>query len=225
MIPLLLLLTFIQDNSDAQYSTFRENAPYMALVMILHPLCRRMYDAFWRTSTYTTVKTTPGKSNGLTQGLSAASAANVRLEQRATFDVYFGLVFLMALNGTSAAKVLLILYANYKIATVFPRNYVPAATWIFNVGTLFGNELCRGYKYEAIAQLLSLSSLSEKSGSSANWGTWLDNHGGLIPRWEILFNITILRLISFNMDYHWSLSMRGGSPIEVRHEAPLSGLV
>jgi hypothetical protein len=181
--------------------------------MILHPLCRRAYDAFWRTNTYTRVKANAGTSNGLTQGLSASSAANVRLQQRVTFDFYFGLVFLMALNGTSAAKVLLILYTNYKIATTLPKEYVPAGTWIFNVGTLFANELCRGYKYEAIAQLLTPK--FEKAESSPNWGTWLDGHGGLMPRWEILFNIAVLRLISFNLDYYWSLGMRGGSPIEV----------
>jgi D-alanyl-lipoteichoic acid acyltransferase DltB (MBOAT superfamily) len=36
-----------------------------------------------------------------------------------------------------------------------------------------------------------------------------------MSRWEILFNITILRLISFNLDYYWSLDRRSGSPIEV----------
>ena len=32
------------DNSDAQYSGFRDNVPYMALVLILHPLLRRLYE-------------------------------------------------------------------------------------------------------------------------------------------------------------------------------------
>lgn len=49
----------------------------------------------------------------------------------------------------------------------------------------------------------------------SNWGTWLDSHGGLIPRWEILFNITVLRLISFNLDYYWSLDYNSASAIEV----------
>jgi len=32
------------DNSDAQYSGFRDNVPYMAVVLILHPLLRRLYE-------------------------------------------------------------------------------------------------------------------------------------------------------------------------------------
>lgn len=32
------------DNSDAQYRSFRDNIPYMALVVILHPLLRKAYE-------------------------------------------------------------------------------------------------------------------------------------------------------------------------------------
>ena len=28
--------------------------------------------------------------------------------------------------------------------------------------------------------------------------------GGFYPRWHVTFNITMLRLLSFNMDYHWA---------------------
>lgn len=34
------------DNSDAQYSGFRDNIPYMALVLVLHPLLRKVYERF-----------------------------------------------------------------------------------------------------------------------------------------------------------------------------------
>jgi hypothetical protein len=33
------------DNSDAQYRSFRDNIPYMALVLILHPILRRVYES------------------------------------------------------------------------------------------------------------------------------------------------------------------------------------
>ncbi|KAI9854879.1 MAG: glycerol transporter, partial [Pleopsidium flavum] len=59
-----------------------------------------------------------------------------------------------------------------------------------------------------------------EKGAAGNWGTWLDAYGGLIPRWEILFNITVLRLVSFNLDYYWSLDRRGGSPIEKKQLEP-----
>jgi hypothetical protein len=32
------------DNSDAQYQSFRDNIPYMALVLVLHPILRRAYE-------------------------------------------------------------------------------------------------------------------------------------------------------------------------------------
>lgn len=148
-------------------------------------------------------------------GLTSSAAADTRLEQRVSFDYLFALLFIAALHGFSALKVLLILYTNFKIATAVPKEYIPAATWIFNIATLFANELNRGYPYARIVGAL----LSSRSGDDvSNWGVWLDSHGGLIPRWEVLFNLTVLRLISFNMDYYWSLNMRGGSPIEVRHQ-------
>jgi hypothetical protein len=34
------------DNSDAQYQSFRDNIPYMALVLVLHPILRRVYESF-----------------------------------------------------------------------------------------------------------------------------------------------------------------------------------
>lgn len=51
------------------------------------------------------------------------------------------------------------------------------------------------------------------------WGAWLDSYGGLVARWEVLFNITILRLISFNLDYYWSIDKRGANGLEVSHSA------
>lgn len=109
----------------------------------------------------------------------------------------------------------MILYINFKIAKGLPKEYLPAATWIFNIGILFANELGRGYHFSSISQSFSPSLGSEKPGSKFDWGAWLDSHGGLIPRWEVLFNLTVLRLISFNLDFYWSLNMRGSSAIEV----------
>lgn len=94
---------------------------------------------------------------------------------------------------------------------------MPAATWIFNVGILFANELCDGYKYAKIERLLLAPAVDAETGLEVpTWGAWLDSHGGIMPRWEILFNITVLRLISFNMDHYWAFDDRAGSPMEVR---------
>ena len=154
-------------------------------------------------------------------GLTPSAAADARLNQRISFDVLFAGIFLAALHGFSAFKILAILYANYCIATKLPRSYVPAVTWVFNIGTLFANEFSRGYSYANIvgAFFPAASSASEKGLVTENIGHMLDNYGGLIPRWEVLFNFTILRLISFNLDYYWSLNSRAGSPIEVGHNS------
>lgn len=117
----------------------------------------------------------------------------------------------MALNGFSSLKVLLILFLNFKIATALPRNAIPLTTWVFNIGILFANELGQGYRFAAMGQ-----ALAPFFAPAADWGKTLDSYGGLNPRWEVLFNLTVLRMISFNFDHYWSLDRsRAGSPIEV----------
>ncbi|KAF2737947.1 MBOAT-domain-containing protein [Polyplosphaeria fusca] len=200
-----------KDNTDAQYSSFRSNIPYLFLVVMIHPLLRKAYDSFWRAGTYTQVRQFSGAGNQLTMGLPATAAADARKEQRVSFDVGFAALFIAALHGFSALKIIGILYINYSIAKRVPRQYMPAVTWIFNVGTLFTNEMYRGYSY---ASLLSLF----PGGSS--FGAMLDSYGGLNSHWEVLFNFTTLRLISFNLDYYWSLNSRGNSPIEKKQLDP-----
>lgn len=149
-------------------------------------------------------------------GLTASAAANARLHQRLSFDVPFAAIFLVALHGFSVFKIVVILYINYSMAKKLPRPYLPIATWVFNVGILFANDICKGYSYAAIfGALLPSSPAVEKQEPTANMGHTLDNYSGLIPKWEVLFNFTVLRLISFNLDYYWSLNSRTGSPLEV----------
>jgi hypothetical protein len=188
----------------------------MAILVVIHPLLRRLYDFLRPISSAGNSKSKP--DNGTPQFVST-EMADARLEQRVTFDLGFSLLFLCALHGFSALKVLVILYMNYSIATKLPRQYLPVATWTFNIGILFANELCQGYKYADIARVLSWSvstfSSAKASAQTVNWDSPLDHYGGLIPRWEILFNISVLRLISFNMDYYWSYDQRGGNAVEV----------
>ncbi|OWY57769.1 MBOAT-like protein [Alternaria alternata] len=207
------------DNTDAQYGGFRQNIPYLFIVVALHPILRKAYDSFWRADTYTQVRSSSA-IGGLTMGLTPSAAADARMNQRVSFDLLFAAVFLAALHGFSAFKILAILYANYCIGTKLPRQYVPAATWIFNVGTLFANEFSDGYSYANILGVFLPSTVSEKGEPTSNFGHTLDSYGGLIPRWEVLFNFTILRLISFNLDYYWSLNTRTSSPLEKKQLDP-----
>ncbi|KAI5861482.1 MBOAT-domain-containing protein [Durotheca rogersii] len=195
------------DTSDSQYHTFRSNLPYMAALLVLHPLLRRLYIAIVYRSSSAERSSRP-----------TPEEADQRLNQRATFDFGFALIYLIALHGISIVKILAILYANYQIAAALPRKFIPAATWVFNVGILFTNDLCKGYRLGDLAVWISgppvHSSLIDSDPALVSWGRWVDSYGGLMSRWEILFNLTVLRLISFNLDYYWSLDRRSYSPIE-----------
>jgi D-alanyl-lipoteichoic acid acyltransferase DltB (MBOAT superfamily) len=202
-----------QDNSDGQYANFRENVPYLALLLIAHPLLRRGYDALFLSNAYTAGPSKSRSKPGLTQGLTSLQAADGRLEQRISFDLLFGLIFIFALHGFSAFKVLGILYLNYKIGRDAPRAWVTPLTWIFNVGILFANEFGDGYSYAKVADVLTFGGID--GGLLVKLGAWMDSYGGLIPRWQVFFKVTILRLISFNTDWLWSRGSRSASPIEV----------
>ncbi|RHZ52237.1 hypothetical protein CDV55_103359 [Aspergillus turcosus] len=196
------------DNSDAQYSNFRDNIPYLLILLVAHPLLRRVYERYLLRSDTTSVS----------RSADAVAAGDARLDRRVRFDYYFALVFITALHGVSAIKVLLILYLNYKIAKTLPRKYIPAATWIFNISVLFSNELCAGYPLERVATFFTVG--GEEESPLVQWARYIDGFGGLMPRWEILFNLTVLRLISFNMDYYWSLDYPAASAIEKKQLDP-----
>lgn len=187
------------DNSDAQYRTFRRNLPAMAALLLFHPLLRRVYN----------MVTTRGdvKEN-------SAEGVEMRFRQRTSFDFVFALVFLVILHGFSAIKVLVILAGNYAIAKGMPRRYVPVGTWVFNICTLFANEVCSGYRFGYVARLMTGTLGIDRKNmvvdlpAVVRLGEWMDGFGGLMGRWEILFNITVLRLVSFSLDYYWSLDGR-----------------
>ncbi|KAI7618385.1 glycerol:H+ symporter-like protein [Hortaea werneckii] len=188
------------DNSDAQYRSFRDNIPYMGMVLVAHPLLRRVYEKVFSSE--------PEK----------AGNGDARLNRRITYDLLFAAIFSIALHGVSALKVLLILWVNYQIATRLSKSYVGPATWAFNIAILFANELCHGYQFaDVFSFILPTQTTLAGQQTGEGWGEWLDSHGGLIPRWEILFNITVLRLIAFNFDYIWSLDRRANSPIEKKN--------
>lgn len=195
----------------------------MFLVLTIHPLLRRLYNTIYPTADFQAASPSQaqkGDASARISSLVSTTAADARLNQRVSFDLAIAFVFLCALHGFSALKVLSILYINFLLATRLPKAQVPIATWVFNIGILFANEFYRGYPFATVAQNILPWPASAKAGSdgdiTGNWGAWLDSYGGLIPRWEISFNITVLRLVSFNLDYYWSLYRKGGSPIEVR---------
>ncbi|KAJ6515528.1 MBOAT, membrane-bound O-acyltransferase family-domain-containing protein [Mycena sanguinolenta] len=105
------------------------------------------------------------------------------------FNLGASFVMLIALHGTSAVKILTILTVNYLISKSFGASKSgPICSWIFNVVVLFLNDRYSGYSFRALAPSLG----------------FLDSFEGIYPRWHISFNITMLRLVSFSMDYYWA---------------------
>jgi len=179
----------------------------MTLLLIFHPLLRKGWNAVFPLSPPSSIS-----NPKLAQG--AAS-----LQQRASFDFVFALIYLTALHGLSMYKILLILWVNYQLAMNLPRKQVPYATWIFNVGVLFANELADGYKFRTAAQFFSPPMPEADLGADVpaliKWADWLDSLQGLLPRWQVSFNICVLRLVSFNLDWYWSQDRGHVNSVEV----------
>ncbi|KAJ7594897.1 MBOAT, membrane-bound O-acyltransferase family-domain-containing protein [Mycena floridula] len=106
-----------------------------------------------------------------------------------SFNLIFSFLFLCGLHGTSVIKIYIILALNYLIAKSSSGSKLgPAWTWGFNIAILFLNTRYDGYYFGDLLPALE----------------FLDAYRGFYPRWYISFNITMLRLVSFGMDYHWA---------------------
>ncbi|TCD63940.1 glycerol transporter [Steccherinum ochraceum] len=89
---------------------------------------------------------------------------------------------------------MVIISINYAIAKCTGHSqFAPIATWVFNIAVLFANDWFSGYHYSALHPALK----------------FMDDLSGLHPRWYINFNISMLRLIAFNMDYYWAYRRTG----------------
>ena len=206
------------DNSDQQYACFRYNIKLLLFLLVLHPTLRRGFERIYQSSTSANGAVTSHESIGKVAGIQS-SEADRRLNRRVSFDLYFAVIYIFALHGSSAFKIFLILYVNFTLATRLNKEYVPVTTWAFNIGVLFANEIFKGYPYAGFVTLFHSSTDpargSELQGEKQTWALLLDSFGGLLPRWEILFNITVLRLISFNLDYYWSSGQSESGGLEV----------
>ncbi|KZV94160.1 hypothetical protein EXIGLDRAFT_824417, partial [Exidia glandulosa HHB12029] len=110
------------------------------------------------------------------------------------------------LHGSSAVKVFLILLGNYIVGrSLHTTRALPAATWAFNLAILFANELNDGYRFAALhPSLAPLVRCAE----------------GHVPRWHVTFNFTMLRLVSFNMDWYWAAHRVGLLHVRVQSHPP-----
>nr|XP_019049776.1 glycerol transporter [Kwoniella bestiolae CBS 10118]OCF28706.1 glycerol transporter [Kwoniella bestiolae CBS 10118] len=112
-------------------------------------------------------------------------------DRRLKFIVGFSTFMIILLHGFSSLKIFLILSLNYyisKLPITGPLKRIwPAVLIVLNIGVLFVNERNDGFRYGELHAAL---------------GT-LDNWSGLLPRWHISFNITMMRMVSFGIDYLW----------------------
>lgn len=122
---------------------------------------------------------------------SQTPSSQTSMNLRSRWTLGFSVLFLFGLFGASAIKVLAIVSLHYWIvASVRPHSLLaPITTWTFSIVILFMNDYFKGYQFGALFQPLS----------------FLDEIKGSGMRWNIIFNFTVLRMISFTMDKYWSL--------------------
>ncbi|KAI9296225.1 MBOAT-domain-containing protein [Neoconidiobolus thromboides FSU 785] len=115
---------------------------------------------------------------------------NLFLNSKIMFSGIFSMVLLFALHGYSMMKLFIFISLNYILGKLSKRNVLnPIFTWVFNIAALlFCNYFSKQVKFEHFFMGLK----------------FMDEFNGLLPRWDIHYNITALRMISFNMDYYWS---------------------
>ncbi|KAF9194850.1 glycerol transporter [Haplosporangium sp. Z 767] len=126
---------------------------------------------------------------------------------RAYFFLAFSLLYLYVMHGNSILKIAVIVSINYLIAkSGRDKRWMPIVTWLFNLGVLFMNEAYRGYNFADLHESLA----------------WLDDNRGMRNRWDVHFNFTMLRLVSFNLDYFWSFRAPRDMYLEDRDKTPQS---
>ncbi|KAK9460309.1 MBOAT, membrane-bound O-acyltransferase family-domain-containing protein [Lipomyces oligophaga] len=113
---------------------------------------------------------------------------SIKIPRRA-FDIGFGSVYLIVLHGTSFLKIISIYGISFAISRTCSKSVGMGLTWAFSILILFLNEWFEGYKFANTLPILAV----------------LDGYTGLLPRWDVSFNFSILRMISFNYDYYQAL--------------------
>lgn len=174
----------LRDDSDFQYRSFRDYVPALLGIMALYLGVGKVVGALPEMSRI---------GRGGYRSLSQPAATQSGRRNRLPFLCGFTTLFVVALHGSNSIKLLGILLANYALARLLAgRRYLaPACLWAFNVSILAAVHWNDGFLWRRVA--------GEAYG-------WLDEapYVGLLPRWQINFNITMLRLVSYGLDRHWA---------------------
>lgn len=177
------------DNSDGQYSSFRDNIPILVGVMIIHFILKNGLILFQKQL-----------SHGYEPVSQGSDRHEMCVKQQQIFSLLFSCIFLFALFGLSLIKILILVLFPFVLSSIKPKSLAgPLITWIYCIGILFLNYAYQGYKFGHIAKSLA----------------WMDAINGVGLRWQITFNFTILRMISFSMDKFWAYESSSNSRLEV----------
>lgn len=120
-----------QDNSDAQYRSFRSNMPTLTYIANAYLFIKFIY-----------------------VGILAAPPYD-RL-YLISFNLICSILLILGLHGSSALKILIILTINYAIAKSCRGSKLgPLLTWVFNGAVLFANDRHSGYQFGQLLPALS----------------------------------------------------------------------
>lgn len=111
---------------------------------------------------------------------------------RCRFYIAFGLVFMVVLHDASVVKPVVFIVANFLLATALGKIwFAPYVTWSYSILCL----MCVNAGYcRNISWVLG----------DPSWLVSVDSRTGLYP-WSTCFNLMMLRMQSYNMDYWWAL--------------------
>ena len=173
----------LRDNSDFQYRGFRDYFPMLACVLLIYAAISHLIERASKGSgeqirgAYTQV------------GSGGMGSPSARIARR-IFLVVFTAGFVSALHGSNTPKLLACCAINYVLIKAFGGTvFATPVIWTFNIVVLYLVHFYDGF------DLTVLSSL---------FGPLEHSWKGLLPRWQINYNITMLRLVSFGLDYHWA---------------------
>ena len=131
------------------------------------------------------------------------------ISNRISFIIFASSVALIALFGLSYFKMLFLVSIQYGITRWAGSSILnPILSWIFGIGILFLNEHYHGYEFATIHPALAS----------------MDSYKGIMHRWEIHFNFTMLRMVSYSMDYYWMLNENHGDHQKIMDESTPDGL-
>lgn len=119
--------------------------------------------------------------------------------KRTTFDLCFGCGYLLALHGTNTFRVAIHVVAMFAMAKYIERpKTAKICLWTYGISTLFIN-----HHFKDIPTHIG----------------FIDNgFHGIVARWDVFYNFTLLRMISFCMDFLDKKHL--GQPV-VQHEIDL----